>query len=87
MELNEYLKSKNKNVADFARDFQVKHSVALRWVRGSRIPAKENMQKIFAYTNGAVTPNDFFNINEDEFKGKQDVWNRVYDGGGAQGDA
>lgn len=70
MKLQEFLQKKNKRPADMARDLKLKHSVVLRWVKGLRVPTPENMQKIFAYTNGAVTPNDFFNINEDEFKEK-----------------
>lgn len=63
MKLQEYLETNNKTVADLARACEVKHTVALRWANGARIPSRENMQKIFAYTNGEVTPNDFYDIN------------------------
>lgn len=36
-----------------------------RYLKGRRIPNQKYMQKIFEYTNGAVTPNDFFNIAND----------------------
>ena len=62
--LNEYLKKKNKRIADVARDFEVQHCVVRRWVLGEVLPSKESMQKIFAYTGGEVTPNDFYNIDE-----------------------
>lgn len=65
MKLQEYLKHKKKKIADMSRDFGVTHCVVRVWVTGERIPSLENMQKIFEYTNGAVTPNDFFNIAND----------------------
>lgn len=66
MKLQEYLEHKKKKIADMARDFGVAHCVVRVWVTGERIPTPENMQKIFAYTGGEVTPNDFFNINDNE---------------------
>ena len=64
MKLKAYLQKNNKRAADMARALNIKHSVVLRWVKGLRVPTVENMQKIFAYTNGEVTPNDFYDINE-----------------------
>ncbi len=66
MKLSEYLKKENKRPADLARDFGIVHCMVRRWCSGETIPNKEYMQKIFAYTGGEVTPNDFFNINENE---------------------
>lgn len=65
MKLQEYLDRNNKKVGDLAGDLNLRHTVVLRWVRGKRYPRPESMQKIFEYTNGAVTPNDFFNIAND----------------------
>lgn len=64
MKLQEYLDKENKKVSDMARDFDMAHTIVLRWVKGVRVPTPENMQKIFAYTGGEVTPNDFYNIDE-----------------------
>jgi transcriptional regulator with XRE-family HTH domain len=61
MTLIEWLKKENKRVADMARDMELSHPVVLRWSNGERIPTKENMQRIIAYTNGEVQPNDFYN--------------------------
>ena len=61
MQLTQWLEKENKRVADMARDLDIAHPVVLRWSNGSRIPTKENMQKIIAYTNGEVQPNDFYN--------------------------
>ena len=66
MKLQTYLKKHNKRTADMARDFCLKHCIVRRWVKGLCVPTVENMQKIFAYTNGEVTPNDFYDINEKE---------------------
>lgn len=60
MTLSEWLKKENKRVADMARDLDIAHPVVLRWFNGTRIPTKENMAKIIAYTNGEVQPNDFY---------------------------
>lgn len=63
MKLGEYLNKNNQKPADLARAFGVVHCMARRWCNGEAIPNKEYMQKIFEYTSGEVTPNDFFNIN------------------------
>lgn len=65
MTLTEWLKKEHKRVADMARDMKLSHPVVLRWSNGSRIPTKENMQKIIAYTNGEVQPNDFYEVSDE----------------------
>lgn len=66
MKLQQYLDEKQQTVADLARALCVQHTVALRWANGARVPSKENMQKIYEWSGGAVEPNDFYNINETE---------------------
>lgn len=66
MKLSEFIKCKEISVADMARDLNKQHCVVRRWVIGTKIPTAENMQKIIAYTGGEVTPNDFFNIDENK---------------------
>ena len=39
-------------------------SAVIKWERGERVPQKDQMERIFRATNGAVTPNDFFDIAE-----------------------
>ena len=68
IKLQEYLDNNKKTVADLARAINVPHCVALRWANGARIPSREKIQKIFAYTDGQVEPNDFYNINTEEEK-------------------
>ena len=62
MKLKDWLKIQKKSVADMANDLKIRHCVARCWVVGERMPTSDNMQMIFAYTDGEVTPNDFYNI-------------------------
>lgn len=68
MQLAEYLEKNKQRISTLARALGVRHCVARWWVVGAAIPSKENMQKIFAYTDGQVEPNDFYNINTEEEK-------------------
>lgn len=65
MKLREYLKKNSKKPADLAKEFGIVHCMVRRWCNGEARPTLKYMQKIFEYTNGAVTPNDFFNIAND----------------------
>lgn len=60
MNLSEYRKKENKTQEQLASELGVAQSNIASWENGSRIPTKENMQKIIAYTNGEVQPNDFY---------------------------
>ena len=60
MQLKQYLLQNKIGVSELAENLEVSQSVCSMWTNNQRIPSKDNMQKIFAYTNGAVTPNDFF---------------------------
>lgn len=71
--LQKYLEQTNRRVADLARDFNVVHCVARRWVLGEAIPNKDAMQKIYEWSGGQVEPNDFYNINETEKDNENDT--------------
>lgn len=71
--LQEYLKYHNKRVADLARDFNVVHCVARRWVNGEVIPNRQTIEKIYEWSGGQVEPNDFYNINETEKDNENDT--------------
>lgn len=58
----QWLEKNNKTVAQVARDLGLTHCVVRTWAESERIPTKENMQRIVAYTNGEVQPNDFYHI-------------------------
>ena len=58
--LKQWLKEHNMTVAEFAKEIGVVQSCVSMWFSGERFPRPENMQKITEYTNGEVTPNDFY---------------------------
>ncbi len=66
MQLKEYLSRNKIGVSEMAEQTGFSQSACSMWAANQRIPSRENMQKIFAYTGGEVTPNDFFNINDNE---------------------
>ena len=66
--LKKYLEQTNRCVADLARDFNVIHCVARRWVNGEVIPGRQTVEKIYEWSGGQVEPNDFYNINSEERK-------------------
>lgn len=66
MTLREFLTENKKKVADMARDIGLPHMTVLRWANCDVIPNAKYMQKIFEYTGGLVTANDFYNIKNGE---------------------
>lgn len=62
MTFKEWLEKENKTVADVARDLELTHCVVRTWAETDRVPSKENMQRIVAYTKGEVQPNDFYEV-------------------------
>lgn len=73
MTLQKYLEQTNKRVADLARDFNVVHCVARRWVNGEVMPSRQTIEKIYEWSGGQVEPNDFYNINETEKDNENDT--------------
>lgn len=64
MQLREYRISNKKTLSEIADDLEVSKDVYMSWEYKKRIPTKENMQKIIAYTKGEVTANDFYGVEE-----------------------
>lgn len=62
--LKKWLLDNGKTIADMARDLGLTHCVVRTWAESERIPTKENMQKIVAYTKGEVQPNDFYEVQK-----------------------
>lgn len=60
MNLREYLRLTRQTEKEAADDLKVKQPVFNRWVNGTRIPNPGNMAAIFNWSNGVVTPNDFY---------------------------
>ena len=58
MQLSEWLNLKNIKRSDFAAKIGVSPQAITGWCKGSFWIDKENAQKIFDETKGAVTPTD-----------------------------
>lgn len=64
MKLKEYIKNNNFTLESFSDLCDVSYSTIIKWVYAKRIPSRNYMITIYKRTNGEVTPNDFYNINE-----------------------
>ena len=62
MKLGDYLKEQNIPRAKFAEHIGVSEETIRRYVKGTRIPERETMEKIALATACKVTANDFFGI-------------------------
>lgn len=66
MKFAEYLTKHGITQEDAAKALETSQGSVSRWVQGDFIPNKETMQKIVAYTNGEVQPNDFYGVSDGE---------------------
>lgn len=62
--MNEFLALNAVKQKDFATRIDERATAINKYCLGQRIPRPDVMRKIFAATNGAVTPNDFFLSDE-----------------------
>lgn len=62
MKIREFLKKHRIEQADFAGQIGISPQAVSCFCLGKRIPRSDVMRKIFDATNGAVTPNDFFDL-------------------------
>lgn len=62
MKIRFYLKSNKITQAEFAALVGTSAQAISCFCLGQRIPRPDVMRKIFDATNGAVTPNDFFDL-------------------------
>ena len=65
MTFKEYLETKNITLKEASISLGMPYEYVRRYANGSIIPNKENMQKITAYTNNEVQPNDFYGVNDE----------------------
>lgn len=66
MHLKEFILDTRKiTYADAARELDVSKQCVLLWVHGKAIPRREEVQKIYEWSDGQVTPNDFYNLQAD----------------------
>ncbi len=66
MKLATYLATNAVTQKDFAEQIGEKQPIINLYCRRKRIPRPDVMLKIFKATNGAVTPNDFYDICGDD---------------------
>ena len=62
MQIATYLRDRKLTLAAFASQIGVHPRAVHRYVHGRRTPEREIMRRIVDATNGAVTPNDFFDL-------------------------
>lgn len=62
MKLEAWLASTGTKDVEFARRIGVSRVTLFRFKTGRRIPDRESMAAIASETEGAVTPNDFFDL-------------------------
>ena len=65
MKFSEYLQTKKITQEEVAKALGVSQATVSRWIQEDFIPSKEFMQKIIAYTNGEVQPNDFYGVTNE----------------------
>ena len=68
MRLTEYLELPGIDRQGFAEKLGVHPDTLYKWERGDRRPRKEFMALISEATEGAVSPNDFFDLPPDELE-------------------
>ncbi|PZQ48876.1 MAG: hypothetical protein DI551_00670 [Micavibrio aeruginosavorus] len=60
--LKNYLENKKVSSEQFADQIGCSRVAVVRYVSGARIPSKKIMKKIVETTDGAVQPNDFYEL-------------------------
>ena len=63
MTFDEFLKEHSWSVARISVALEVNPATVTKWKYNSVIPRKDDILKIHAFTDGKVTPNDFYGIN------------------------
>ena len=64
MKLETYLRQNKIATATFAAAIEVSVQALHRYLYGARFPRREVLERILSVTMGAVTPNDFFDIEQ-----------------------
>lgn len=63
MTFNEYLVEERWSVARIAKELQVNNATVTKWKYNNVIPRKPDILKIYEFTDGKVTPNDFYGVS------------------------
>ena len=65
MTFNEFLEEERWSVSRIAKEFNVPVATVAKWKHCGVIPRKELVVKIYEFTEGRVTPNDFYFDNQE----------------------
>lgn len=57
-----FLQQQKITPIEFCKKYDMAQPTVSKYLAGNRIPRKAEMLKIFQITNGAVTPNDFYDL-------------------------
>lgn len=63
MKLQSYLATRAYPAREFSRRLGISPAAVARYAAGKRIPAPDVMRRIVVETEGAVTPNDFYDLS------------------------
>ena len=64
MDLQTYISLKGMSQEQFAQRIGVKQKSVSRYAAGERVPHPKIMADIYSATNGAVEPNDFYELGK-----------------------
>jgi len=70
MKLADWLTENELSQTAFAQKIGSSQSQVARFAAGTRMPRKQTMRKIKLVTGGAVTANDFYELDEDGKTGR-----------------
>jgi len=68
LHIEKFLKKSGQSYREFASKVAVTPTSVFRYIKGTRLPDKETLKRIYKETEGQVTPNDFFLDEEDHQK-------------------
>ena len=64
MTFNEFLVEERWSVARISKELNLNEATVTKWKYEGVIPRKEEMIKIYNFTDGKVTPNDFYGVRD-----------------------
>jgi hypothetical protein len=64
MNLKDFLKEEQLSIARFCKQTGLNEATVTKWKFAGVIPRKPEMLKVYEFTEGKVSPNDFYGINQ-----------------------
>ncbi len=66
MKFKAYLEEKDISLAQASTELDVSTECVRLWAEEKRIPRPDQMKRIYNWSHGVVTPNDFYDLPDDE---------------------